>query len=434
MIVDVVMPQMGESITEGTIIEWKIEVGQSIKKDETLLEISTDKVDSEIPSPATGILKEVLFEPNSTVEVGAVIARLEATEDAVTVKPAEVKPPAPSSEPKGADATPKKVIPKAEPEQPDLSAKLYSPLVRSIAREEGVTPQELAGIQGSGRAGRVTKTDLMAYLKQRGAAKPGKEAAAPAVAPTAAPPVQFAAPGGEGLADEVLPMSRIRQLIAEHMRNSLDTSAHVYAVSECDMTSAVEARRKRGSEFLQSEGFKLTYTPMIAYATIKAINDFPLINAQIDGTNIVKKRGINLGIAVALPDYSLIVPVIHGAEELNFVGLTRKIADLAERARSGKLKPEEAVGSTFTITNFGVFGSLFGLPIINQPNVAILGVGGIKKRPVVWESEKGDSIVIRSISLMSISHDHRLIDGAYGTHFLQRIVEYIEAIDWEKEA
>jgi 2-oxoglutarate dehydrogenase E2 component (dihydrolipoamide succinyltransferase) len=199
------------------------------------------------------------------------------------------------------------------------------------------------------------------------------------------------------------------------------------------MTSSVEARRKHGAAFHQGEGFKLTYTPMIAYATVKAIMDFPLINAQLDGTNIVKKRNVNLGVAVALPDYSLIVPVIHGAEELNFVGLARKIVDLADRARGSKLKPEEAVGSTFTITNFGVFGSLFGLPIINQPNVAILGVGGIKKRPVVWESEMGDSIVIRSMSLMSISHDHRLIDGAYGTHFLQRIVEYLQTIDWDKE-
>lgn len=433
MIVDVVMPQMGESITEGTIIEWKIEVGQSIAKDATLLEISTDKVDSEIPSPATGVLKEMLFEPNSTVEVGAVIARLEADEDGGVEQVAEVKAPSPPLKSEPVSRPSEKVVPQVETEEPDLSPKYYSPLVRSIAREEGVTPQELAGIEGSGRQGRVTKADLMAYLEQRGTVESAQKAAAPAVSVTPAPSVQFAAPGGDGLADEVLPMSRIRQLIAEHMRNSLDTSAHVYAVSECDMTSAVEARHKRGTVFHQREGFKLTYTPMIAYATIKAIKDFPLINAQIDGKNIVKKRSINLGIAVALPDYSLIVPVIHGSEELNFVGLARKIVDLADRARGGKLKPEEAVGSTFTITNFGVFGSLFGLPIINQPNVAILGVGGIKKRPVVWESEMGDSIVIRSISLMSISHDHRLIDGAYGTHFLQRIVEYIQTIDWDKE-
>jgi 2-oxoglutarate dehydrogenase E2 component (dihydrolipoamide succinyltransferase) len=433
MIVDVIMPQMGESITEGTIIEWKIEVGQSITKDGTLLEISTDKVDSEIPSPATGVLKEILFESNSTVEVGAVIARLEATEDGAVEQKAEVEAPPPPSAPKPADAPVDKVVPQVEPEQPDLSPKYYSPLVRSIAREEGVTPQELAGIEGSGREGRVTKADLMAYLEKRGKAKPAEEVPAAKAAPTTAPPVHFAAPGGESLADEVLPMSRIRQRIAEHMRTSLDAAAHVYAVSECDMTPVVEARRSHNTAFHQSEGFKLTYTPMIAYATVKAIKDFPLINAQIDGTNIVKKRSINLGIAVALPDYSLIVPVIHGAEELNFVGLARKIVDLADRARGSKLKPEEAVGSTFTITNFGVFGSLFGLPIINQPNVAILGVGGIKKRPVVWESDMGDSIVIRSMSLMSISHDHRLIDGAYGTHFLQRIVEYLQTIDWDKE-
>ncbi|MFB0515487.1 MAG: dihydrolipoamide acetyltransferase family protein [Candidatus Neomarinimicrobiota bacterium] len=428
MIVDVVMPKMGESITEGTIIEWKVDIGDIIKQDEPLLEISTDKVESEIPSPASGIVKEILCEPNSTVEVGAVIARIdtevevagattpEAEEPRAEEVPALIVKPKPTSKEEAAST-----LPEMKPTDGEPTRRFYSPLVHAIAREEGLSREELDSIVGTGREGRVTKADLMAYLVGR------KQAAQPA-----APP-QFAAPGGENLADEVLPMSRIRQRIAERMRQSLDTSAHVYAVAECDMTSVVDAHARKAEDFHQRERFKLTYTPMIAFATIKAIRDFPLINARVDGSNIVKKRSINLGIAVALPDYSLIVPVVHQAEEFNFLGLARKIADLAERARASQLKPEEAAGSTFSITNFGVFGSVFGLPIINQPNVAILGVGAIRKRPVVWESEMGDSIVIRSIMLVSLGHDHRLIDGAYGTQFLQRTVHYLQTIDWDKE-
>jgi 2-oxoglutarate dehydrogenase E2 component (dihydrolipoamide succinyltransferase) len=441
MIVDVVMPKMGESITEGTIIEWKMGVGDSIAQDATLLEISTDKVDSEIPSPATGTLQEILFEPNTTVEVGAVIARIATAEEEVAEKdiPApkepetdKVVPPAPAKE--------KESIP-VRPTNGRGGDQFYTPLVRSIAREEGLSQAELDSITGTGREGRVTKANLLAYLKIRQEGAPVPVAAPPEPAapmPVPGPPSpaagsQYSAPGGERLADEVLPMSRIRERIAQHMRQSLDSSAHVYAVAECDMTGAVEARARHVKSFHEREGFKLTYTPMIAYATVKAIKDFPLINAQLEGSNIVKKRNVNLGMAVALPDYSLIVPVVHQAEELNFVGLARKIADLADRARSAQLKPEEAVGSTFSITNFGVFGSLFGLPIINQPNVAILGVGGIKKRPVVWESEMGDSIVVRSMMLLSLGHDHRLIDGAYGTQFLQQIIHYLHTIDWDKE-
>ena len=429
MIVNVVMPKMGESITEGTIIEWKIGVGDPIKKDETLLEISTDKVDSEIPSPAAGTLREILFEPNSTVEVGTVIARIDAEgapagEVAMLAKKEPRVEQAPAPVPAAA-TTPPALAAAPTP----TNGRFYSPLVRAMAREEGLTQAELDRIPGSGREGRVTKADLRAYLESR-------KQAAPAPAPAAPPapvPAQLAAPRSAGLADEVLPMSRIRQRIAEHMRRSLDTSAHVYSVAECDMTTAVEARARHGQAFNQWEGLKLTYTPMIAYAAVRAIKDFPLINARLDGPDIVKMRSINLGIAVALPDDSLIVAVLHRAEELNFLGLARKITELAARAREGQLKPEEAAGSTFSITNFGVFGSVFGLPIINQPNVAILGVGAIRKRPVVWESEMGDSIVVRSIMLLSLGHDHRLIDGAYGTRFLQRIVDYLQTIAWDKE-
>ena len=446
MIVDVVMPKLGESIVEATILEWKAAVGDVVRRDDTILEISTDKVDSEIPSPATGTLVEVLFEPNSTVDVGVVIARIgtegEQAGKAAASAPAEAEshePPAPSP-PAGPGSAPElkppgeppagERAPEAElaptPVDGRSSGRFYSPLVRAIAKREGVSLAELGGIAGSGRKGRVTKVDILAHLEGR--------KAPPLPAPGAPAPVPAgAAPGGEGLADEVVPMSRIRQRIAQHMLQSLETSAHVYSVADCDMTRAVEARRRHAESFREREGFKLTYTPMIAYASIKAIRDFPLINASLDGENIVKKRNVNLGIAVALPDYSLIVPVVHRTEELNFLGVARGISELAERARLGQLKPEEAAGSTFTITNFGVFGSVIGLPLINQPNVAILGVGAIKKQPVVWESEMGDSIVIRSIMMLTLGHDHRLIDGAYGAQFLQRIIHYLQSLEWEAE-
>lgn len=443
MIVDVVMPKLGESIVEGTILEWKVKVGDTIGRDAVLLEISTDKVDSEIPSPAEGIVTELLFEPQDTVDVGVVIARINtagegaeavpavAEEGAEAPAPAEPEeaPPAPQSEPPPPPpaAPPALISPSAISPGPSVAPtngaqarRFYSPVVRSIAAREGVTEAELATLTGSGRSGRVNKADLLAYLAHR--------TSAPVVPSGAARPVPV--PMGE-LIDEIIPMDRVRKRIAQHMRQSLDTSTHVYGITESDVTNMVGFRSRHKGRFQQSEGLKLTYTPLIAFATLRAIRDFPLINAHLDEDNIVKQRHINLGMAVSLPDNNLIVTVIHKAEELNFLGLVRQIADLAARARRGDLKPDEAAGSTFTITNPGLFGNLVGLPIINQPNVGILSVGAIKKRPVVWEHEGVDAIVIRSIMMLALGHDHRIIDGAYGAQFLERVVYYLETIKWE---
>lgn len=422
MIVDVIMPKMGESIVEGTILEWKVKVGDMIKQDETLLDISTDKVDSEIPSPATGTVIEILFAPLEIVEVGVVIARIGTENEAVSSVPKASPEPENKStvvrskiEPRRNDSSPK-----AQPQ----TTRFYSPLVKAIAAKEGLAQDELDAIPGSGSNGRVTKKDILAYLEQRGSVEtaPIAQAAKAVDLPPVAPIVD--------LADEIIPMTRIRQMIASHMRQSLDISTHVYAVSEADMTAAVAVRKSHGEAFLKKEGVKLTYTPMIAYATLKAIRDFPLMNATLDGNNIVKKRHINLGMAVALPDNELIVPVVHKADEVNFIGLSRRLQELALRAREGTLKPEEASGSTFTITNPGIFGSLVGFPIINQPNVGILAVGTIKKRPVVLETEAGDSIIIRSMMMLSLGHDHRLIDGAYGAQFLERVVYHLQNTNW----
>lgn len=406
MIVDVVMPKLGESIMEGTILEWRVAAGDPIKVDDTLLEISTDKVDSEIPSPATGTVLELLFEPQETVDIGVVIARI-GTEDEV---PSKREVPSRSESPKAAPAT------APAPATEDGGTRFYSPLVQSMARREGISQVELTSIPGTGVGRRLSKADLLAYLETR-----------PQAAPTPTP-----VPVPSGLVDEVYPLSPIRRKIAEHMRRSLDTSAHVYSISECDMTPVVAFVERHREPLLKRTGAKLTYTSLIAYATLKAIGDFPLINATLDGDNVVKRRNIQLGIAVALPDDGLIVPVIHRADGLTLLELTRSIADLAQRARSAQLQPDEAAGSTFTITNPGVYGSLMGLPIINQPNVAILAVGAIKKRPVVQETEAGDSIVIRSMMLLSLGHDHRLIDGAYGSRFLERIAHHLQTIDWEQ--
>ena len=436
MIVDVVMPKLGESIVEGTILEWKAAVGDTIGQDETLLEISTDKVDSEIPAPAGGILLEILFEPNTTVAVGEVIARI-GTEGEQAGEKAEVKAQgksdeessakAPAPAPAPATATARLAVaatPRPATDPP--STRFYSPLVRSIAKERGLSAAILDGIPGTGRHGRLNKKDLLAYLEDVATGPPAR----PAV--PVAQPVVATIPAGERLVDEVMPLSRQRRLIAEHMRQSLDTAAHVYALTECDMSAAVAFRDQRRVTFEEREGLRLTFTPLIALAVIKAIRDFPMINALIDGDQVIKRRHIGLGLAVALPDDNLIVPVVHRAEELNFLGLVRQLADLAERARAGRLQPDEASGSTFTITNPGVFGTLIGLPIINQPNVGILAVGAIKKRPVVWERDGVDSIVIRSIMMMTLGHDHRLIDGAYGSRFLERISHYLETTNYDE--
>ena len=425
---DVVMPKMGESITEGTVLEWKKQVGDSIAKDETLLEISTDKVDSEIPSPATGTIVEIIAQVNDTIPVGDVIARIgEVGESASTEEVSVETAPTEESLPTEPDLVPEiKEVVQSEIviEKPIIQSgkRFYSPLVKSIAKKEGITQAELDALMGTGNNGRVNKQDILAYLKTRTARAPTQTEDVieqPAsIVPT--------------MSDEIEPMSRMRKRIAEHMVQSVQTSPHVYTTVEADVTNLVHIRAEHKESFKSKAGVNLTYTPMLLDACIRVIQEFPLMNASLDGDNIVHHRNINMGVAVALPDDNLIVPVIHSSEEKNFLGLARSVSDLAGRARENKLMPDEIFGSTFTITNPGVFGGLFGMGIINQPNVGILSVGSFQKRPVVKETEYGDTIVIRSMVYLTLSYDHRIIDGAYGTKFLARLVEIIEQYNNDK--
>ncbi|NUO81747.1 2-oxo acid dehydrogenase subunit E2, partial [candidate division KSB1 bacterium] len=408
-------------------------------RDETILEISTDKVDSEIPAPVSGVITDILVEEGKTVNVGTVIAKIETDASAASSSgngKAASAPPAlapkeeakPASQPALASTPAPVAAPQVAVQEDD---RFYSPLVRAIAKEERISNAELATISGTGAGGRVTKNDMMAYLKQRTAPKPAVAPSAPAMpaapvvaatpaAPVAAPPAVVYDQGRV----EIVPMDNMRRRIAEHMVMSKQTSPHVYSVSTCDMTKIVQYRERVKNEFERREGTKLTFTPFFIDATVRALKDFPMINASLDGGNIVFKKFINIGIAVALEN-GLIVPVIKSADALNLVGLARSTNDLANRARNKQLKPDEVQGGTFSITNMGSFGNLFGIPVINQPQVAILGIGAIKKTPVVV----GDGIAIRDIVYLSLSYDHRIIDGAYGGQFLQRVVEYLEAFE-----
>ena len=425
---DVVMPKMGESITEGTILEWKKQVGDSIAKDETLLEISTDKVDSEIPSPATGTIVEIIAQVNDTIPVGDVIARIGEVGESTSAEDVSVET-APTEE--SVPAEPELVLEIEEVVQSEIviekpiiqsGKQFYSPLVKSIAKKEGITQAELDALMGTGNNGRVNKQDILAYLKIRTAGAPTQMEGVIAQPASIVPP----------MSDEIEPMSRIRKRIAEHMVQSVQTSPHVYTTVEADVTNLVHIRAEHKESFKSKAGVNLTYTPMLLDACIRVIQEFPLMNASLDGDNIVHHRNINMGVAVALSDDNLIVPVIHSSEEKNFLGLARSVSDLAGRARENKLMPDEIFGSTFTITNPGVFGGLFGMGIINQPNVGILSVGSFQKRPVVKETEYGDTIVIRSMVYLTLSYDHRIIDGAYGTKFLARLVEIIEQYNNDK--
>ena len=427
MPIDVVMPKLGESITEGTILEWKKQVGDSIKKDETLLEISTDKVDSEVPSPASGTIIEVLFKVNDVVPVGEIIARVGDSNDKPVSSDVEKTKQEDITEP-----IKKEVI---KPEKREISTdqhvkvktvtlgssnNFYSPLVKSIAKKENISLSELDSLSGSGLNGRVNKEDIMNYLRSR--VEIGANSNADTIAFTSQ---------DYTLEDKIEPMGHVRKMIATHMKKSRDTSVHVYSTSEVDMTGIVQFRNNNKALFDEKYQTPLTYTPFIIDAVIKSVHEYPLINACLDGENIKYNQNISIGVAVALPDDNLIVPVIKRAEELNFLGLARSTNDLAVRARSGKLNPDEAQGSTFTVTNPGIFGSLFGMGIINQPNVGLLSVGAIHKKPVVKETEYGDVVVPRSMMYLTLAYDHRIIDGAYGTKFLSRIKELLEVFDLE---
>ena len=431
MIIDIVMPKMGESITEGTILEWRKKVGESIELDEILLEIGTDKVDSEIPSSAAGVVVEILAEPNDVKEVGEVIAKIDTDGSGATPTPPESAPepemaqtpePIPDlvAEPAPAPSTPKPIS------TPSGEKKFYTPVVMKIAAEQGLSLNELELIQGSGRGGRVTKKDVLAYLENRGTA-PAQTMAHPVSAPTS---VLAPQPVSSAVAGRTEEMHHMRKLIADHMRESIETSAHVYVMTEVDMTPIVDYVKMNGDLFVAREEFKLTYTPFMVDAVVKALQDFPEMNSSISGTSVTYHKNINVGIAVAIEN-GLMVPAIFNCEEKNFLGLCRSVNDVAKRTRSKQISADELSGSTFTITNFGVFGVTVGTPIINQPNVGILGVGAIKKQPVVIESPQGDAIAIRSMMMLSLGFDHRLIDGAGGSKFIERIRHYLETMDLE---
>ena len=408
MLVDIIMPKMGESITEGTIIEWRKKVGDTVDKDEIFLEIGTDKVDSEIPSPAAGVLVEILAKPNDVLDVGKVIGRINtdvsAKSDAIIadVKASEKENIQEIKTPK-VDIKKDPIVHKKKLDKPKRS--FFTPVVMKIANENNVTMDELESIKGSGRSGRVTKKDISFYLKSHG--RPSEEL------------------NEIKMSDKVVEMEYMRKRIADHMRASLDTAAHVYVMTEVDMTDIVNYVVENENSFFDKETFKLTYTPFIVNAVVKAINQFPLMNSSIEGNEIIHKKNINIGLAVSL-DGGLMVPVIENCEEVNFLGLCRRVNDLSVRARSKKIQPDELQGSTFSISNFGVFNVTMGTPIINQPNVGILGVGAIKKQPVVIESDLGDTIGIRSKMILSLGFDHRLIDGAEGSKFIEKIRFEIE--------
>lgn len=427
MIVDILMPKMGESITEGTIVEWKKNVGDMIAKDETLLEISTDKVDSEIPCSSEGKVLELLFDKNDTVEVNTIIARIgtedsdtldsdkqDSTSDIKEIISEEISEDTPKE-----DMVKKEVVSEKNDTQNKDERVFYSPVVKSIAKKEGISLDELSLIQGSGNSGRVNKADILNYIDGKSIKPQTVNTAQPLATST-----DYST--SEQLKDSIEQMDRVRIKIAEHMVNSKNVSAHVYTTSEVDVTNIVNMRNHKKDAFLNKNSIKLTYTPIIVSACIKAIQEYPLMNASINGTNIVHHQNINMGIAVALPDNNLIVPVIKAAEEKNFLGISRSIDSYAKKARTNSLAADDIFGSTFTVTNPGIFGGLFGMPIINQPNVGILSVGSIEKRPIVKETTYGDAVFIRHMLYITLGYDHRLIDGAYGTKFLSRIKELLE--------
>jgi pyruvate dehydrogenase E2 component (dihydrolipoyllysine-residue acetyltransferase) len=419
---NVIMPQMGESIAEGTVTRWMKKVGERVERDEPLFEISTDKVDAEIPSPAAGVLTSILVKENETVAVNTVVGVIDGDGAAV-----EAPAPAAAAKEQMPAAHPKQTAPPVETIRKDVSALSRepgekvrsSPLVRRIAREHSV---DLAEVAGTGLGGRVSKKDILAYLDRPRAAGTTPQAAASKPAGTAKPAAKRMVFSGP---TNVVPMTPMRKQIAEHMISSRRTSAHVATVFEVEMTRIAELRAQQAAEFEKRNGLKLTYTPFFVRAAIEAIKEFPIINSSVDGTNVVYKRDVNIGVAVAL-EAGLIVPVIKNADEKNFLGVARAVLDISERARSKRLSVNDVEGGTFTITNPGIFGSLFGTPIIHQPQVAILGVGSIEKRPVV----RNDAIAIRPMVYLALSFDHRVIDGAVADQFMARVKSLLE--NWDE--
>ena len=418
---EIIMPKLGESIEEATITNWFVKEGDKVEEDDVLLEIATDKVDSEIPSPVDGFVKKVLFKKDEVVPVGTVIAIIDLDGDS-----SQEESEAPQEVSEVAAAVSETIEERTTPTLVSSGDRFYSPLVRKIASEEGISQEELDAIQGSGLKGRVQKDDVMRYLDSR---DPGKSSEKKAETKSPAPQKTASAPVSTDQGDEVIEMSRLRKLIAEHMVKSKQVSAHVTNMIEVDVTNVVNWRNQVKDEFLKKEGVKLTYLPMFLEATVKALRDFPNINSSVDGDKIIIKKRINLGVAVSLPGNNLIVPNIKDADSLNLTGITKRMNELAAAARSSKLGPDDISGGTFTVTNFGSFQNDIGTPIINQPEVAILAVGAIKKKPAVLETEMGDVIAIRQKMWLSLTYDHRIIDGALGGAFLKKLGDYIESFD-----
>ena len=444
-LVDLIMPKLGESIMEATILRWHKKPGDSIKMDETVLDIATDKVDSEVPSTAEGVLSEVLFGENDVVPIGAVIARIKTgAAETVASSPA----PSPVYESVKAEVMDEDIPYQpagAKVSAPSNGIRFYSPLVLNIAAQEGIGMAELEKIPGTGNEGRVTKKDILQYVSDRkgtGGARVQEsrqeevmvvpmnrvetQQQPPSVSSSTAPTIY----SGNV---EIIEMDRMRKLIADHMVKSKHTSPHVTSFTEADVTNLVQWRDKMKKEFEKREGTKITFTPLFIEAIVKCIKKYPLINSSVDGDRIIVKKDINIGMATALPSGSLIVPVIKNADQLNLVGLAKQVNNLADNARNGKLKPDDTTGGTFTMTNVGTFGSLMGTPIINQPQVAILAVGAIKKRPVVIETPHGDSIAIRHMMYLSMSYDHRIIDGSLGATFLTAVANELQNFNGDRD-
>jgi 2-oxoglutarate dehydrogenase E2 component (dihydrolipoamide succinyltransferase) len=430
------LPKMGESVAEATITNWLKEVGDKIEADEAVLEIATDKVDSEVPSEVSGVLVEKLFGKDDLVQVGQTIAIIETEGGNVEAPSAEAAPAVVAEIQKTIESVKESV---SAPVNFSESDKFFSPLVKNIAKEEGVSLAELESINGSGKEGRITKEDILSYVKNRGSqpvaavVEPAKVVAAPVVAQAPVSKSQPATPVSVNGGDEVIEMDRMRKLISGYMVASVQTSAHVQSFIEVDVTNIVKWRDKVKNAFEKREGEKLTYTPIFMEAVAKALKDFPGMNISVDGDFIIKKKNINLGMAAALPNGNLIVPVIKSADQLNLVGMAKAVNDLGNRAKIGKLKPDDTQGGTYTVTNVGTFGSVFGTPIINQPQVGILALGAIRKVPAVIETPEGDFIGIRQKMFLSHSYDHRVVDGALGGSFVKRVAEYLEAFDVNRD-
>lgn len=437
-IVDLVMPKMGESIMEATILKWHKQVGDAIKMDETMLEIATDKVDSEVPSTAAGTITAILFNVNDVVPVGTVIAQINTDGGASAAPAAPVAPAAPIASPSPQQAPAAPVVTAAPSVAPVAKAstdgnRFYSPLVLNIAATEKISMAELESIPGTGNEGRVTKKDILNYVANRSTAPvaPAPVNATPAATPVAASPAPASSVVASGNV-ELVEMDRMRKLIADHMVRSKATSPHVTSFTEADVTNIVKWRDANKAKFEKQYGEKITFTPIFIEAIANCIRKYPMINASVDGNTIIIKKDINIGMATALPSGNLIVPVIRNADTKNLLGLSKDVNGLANAARNNKLKADDTQGGTFTMTNVGTFGSLMGTPIINQPQVAILAVGSIKKRPMVLETPAGDVIAIRHMMYLSLSYDHRIVDGSLGASFLTAVANELEAFDIDR--